>query len=193
LHLFEQKPYLPKLVATLFIAAGTLGGCKEATPVVPAKAPPDAAESTCGDLGVVQGMLSGAINATLDWPDAALLCESMPRPDGEGVRVRLSGDVSGERLAIIIALPGLSAGDTGQDYDSNVTVSVEGSGRFFSTPNLGTCWTTVVTNQPLAGNSGTHNIVGSLSCVGPLGELNGDGFVDIRNFKFSGIANWAAE
>ena len=144
-------------------------------------------------MGLVQGMLSGAINATLDWPDGALLCESMPRPGDEGVRIRLSGEVAGARLAIIVAMPELSAGDTGPEFDSNVTISVEGTGRFFSTPNLDTCWTTVAANEPLGGDPGTHNVVGSLTCVAPLGEINGDGFVDIRNLKFSGIAKWTAE
>ena len=141
----------------------------------------------------MQGMLSGAINTTLDWPDSALLCESMPRPYGEGVRIRLSGDVAGERLAIIIAMPDLDAGETGPEFDSNITISVEGSGRFFSTPNLDTCWTSVAANMPLEGDAGTHTVIGSLTCVGPLGEINGDGFVDIRNFKFSGIAKWTTE
>ena len=180
-------------LATFILATGLLAACKEAPPPVPAEAPPPEVESSCGDKGVVQGMLSGAINATLDWPDSALLCESMPRPDGEGVRIRLSGEVAGERLAIIIAMPDLNAGDTGREFDSNVTISVEGSGRFFSTPNLDTCFTIVAANAPLEDDAGTHNVVGSLSCVGPLGEINGDGFVDIRNLKFSGIAKWTAE
>lgn len=180
-------------LATFILAAGMLAGCKEAPPPVPAEAPPPVVESSCGGKGVVQGMLAGAINATLDWPDSALLCESMPRPDGEGVRIRLSGDVAGERLAIIVAVPELDAGDTGAEFDSNVTVSVEGSGRFFSTPNLDTCFTIVAANEPLEDEPNTHNVVGSLSCVGPLGEINGDGFVDIRNFRFSGIAKWTAE
>lgn len=180
-------------LATLIVALSALIACKEAPPAVPAQAPPPEVQSSCGDKGVVQGMLSGAINATLDWPDSALLCESMPRPDGQGVRIRLSGDVAGERLAIIIAMPELNAGDTGQEFDSNVTISVEGSGRFFSTPNIDTCFTIVAANAPLEDDAGTHNVVGSLSCVGPLGEINGDGFVDIRNLKFSGIAKWTAE
>ena len=147
-------------------------------------------ESTCGELGALQATLSGAIGAELDLPDSELQCESMPRPDGEGVRLRFSGAVGGERIAIIIALPDLGAGETGQEFDSNVTISVEGSGRFFSTPNHNTCWTDIESNTPLTDESGTHNVIGGLSCVGPLGEINGDGFVDIRDLQFSGVAYW---
>jgi len=138
-------------------------------------------------------MLTGAIDVELDWPDNALRCDSMPRPDAQGVRLRFSGLVGDDRLAIIIALPELQADQANGEFDSNVTISVEGSGRFFSTPNLNTCWTVVAGNEPLADPPGAHSVVGTLSCVGPLGEINGDGFVDIRNLRFSGIANWSSQ
>ena len=150
-------------------------------------------ESTCAERGVLQGSLSGAINATLDWSDQALRCESMPRPDAEGVRLRLSGDVAGERVAIIVAMPDLEPGATGTEFSSNVTITVEGSGRFFSTPNLETCWTDVVKNAPLKDMPDTHVVVGSLYCVGPLGEINGDAFVDVRMLRFSSVADWTAK
>ena len=98
--------------------------------------------------------------------------------------------MSGERLAIIIAMPELNAGDIGPEFDSNVTLSVEGSGRFFSTPNLGSCWTEVRTNDAQA--DGTYVVAGALTCVGPLGEFNGDAFVDVSDLQFSGIADWEA-
>jgi hypothetical protein len=117
----------------------------------------------------------------------------MPRPDGKGVRLRLSGQVAGERMALIIAMPELEAGVTGTEFSSNVTITVEGSGRFFSTPNLETCWTDVVKNAPLPQFQGTYTVVGGLYCVGPLGEINGDAFVDVRMLRFSGVANWTAK
>ena len=195
MHLIDWKFYVPKLVATLGVAAGALTACGEGLDRPPEIVPfePEVHVSTCGDKGVLQAMFSGAIVATLDWPDSALRCESMPRPDAAGVRLRFSGDVDGERLAIIIALPNLGAGETGSEFDSNVTISVEGSGRFFSTPNLGTCWSAIAANQPLEDGSGKYNVLGGLSCVGPLGEINGDGFVDIQNLKFSGIADWSTQ
>ena len=173
-----------------------LVACGEAAENVPAQAAaatPEAVASSCAERGALQGMVSGAINAALDWSDSALRCESMPRPDSAGVRLRLSGEAGGERLAFIIALPELHAGESGSEYDSNVTVSVEGSGRFFSTPNLDTCWTNIAANEPLPDRADTYVVVGNLSCIGPLGEINGDGFVDIRNLEFSGIANWNAQ
>lgn len=192
MQFIDSFPAIRILAATVAIASTSLSACGKAPPEASADAPVVVA-STCGGRGIVQAMLRGAIDAELDWPDAALRCASMPRPDAEGIRLRFSGLVGDERLGIIIALPDLQADSRGGEYDSNVTVSVEGSGRFFSTPNLDTCWTVVASNEPLADQSGTHAIVGSLSCVGPLGEVNGDGFIDIRHFRFSGIADWSSQ
>ena len=104
--------------------------------------------------------------------------------------MRFSGDVGGERLAIIIAIPELVAGATGSEYDSIITLTVDGSGRFFSTPNLGACWTDISANEALA--DGAYLVTGALTCVGPLGEFNGDAFVEVGGLRFSGVADWEA-
>jgi len=196
LHFDSNKTRLRLTVTGLLLLLGPFAACQDA----PSEARDDAApatgatiEPTCGGLGVLQGTLSGAINARLDWPDDALRCESMPRPDAEGVRLRFSGQVAGERVALIIAMPALEAGVTGTEFSSNVTITVEGSGRFFSTPNLETCWADVAKNEPHRDLQGTYIVVGDLYCVGPLGEINGDAFVDVRMLRFSGVANWTAK
>ena len=196
MHFDSNKTRLRLTVTGLLLLLGPFAACQDA----PSEAHDDAApatdatiEPTCGGLGVLQGTLSGAINARLDWPDDALRCESMPRPDAEGVRLRLSGDVAGERVAIIIAMPGLEPGATRTELSSNVTITVEGSGRFFSTPNLETCWTDVVKNEPLQDMPDMYVVMGDLYCVGPLGEINGDAFVDVRMLRFSSVANWSVK
>ena len=175
----------------LFVAL-TLSACAEepAPPAEPASGP---AASTCGDHGYLQAELSGALSASVDWTDATLRCESMLRPDDRGVRLRFSGDVGGKRLAIIIAIPDLEAGMAGTDIDAVVTVTVEGSGRFFTTPNLGACWADIDVNEPEPQQPGVHTVAGVLACVGPLGEFNGDAFVELRKLRFSGIASWGRQ
>ncbi len=171
-----------------------LAGCAEDAPApAPAEPEPEPVASTCGDAGYLRGALSGALTAELDWPDAALRCESMRRPDDRGVRLRLSGEVGNERLVFIIAIPELEADETGTEFDSVVTITVDGSGRFFSTANLGACWTDIAQNEPLGSDDGRRIVSGNLTCVGPLGEFNGDAYVDVRDLAFSGIADWSAE
>ena len=171
----------------LFVAI-LLAGCGQQEAHPPATLVTKA--SSCGDDGHLRGQLSGALTADIAWQDHEVLCESMPRPDDKGVRLRFSGDISGERLAIIIAMPGLEAGMTGPDIDAVVTITVEGSGRFFSTPSLGVCWTDVSRNAPLEERAATYIVAGRLTCVAPLGEFNGDAFVELRDLSFSGIAAW---
>lgn len=178
------------------LAAAALVACQEAPPETPRQvAPPEPGpvESTCAGRGELSASLSGAIHVNLSWPDTALQCESMQRPDARGVRLRFSGDVHDERLAIIVALPDLEAGATGAAFNAIVTITVEGSGRFFSTPSLGTCWATISSHEVLPDQSGRYNIVGDLSCVAPLGEFNGGAFVDVSNLHFSGIADWSTQ
>ena len=175
-----------------FVALALVGCAEDEPAPAPVGPEPEVAASTCGDAGYLRATLSGALTAELDWPDAALRCESMRRPDDRGVRLRLSGEVGNERLAFIIAVPELEADETGTEFDSVVTITVAGSGRFFSTANLGACWTDIEKNTPLDDTDGPRIVAGSVTCVGPLGEFNGDAYVDVRSLVFSGIADWNA-
>ena len=172
------------LFVAIILAGCGLDGAQSPDPPAEAKA------SSCGSAGYLEGRLSGALTADIAWQDHEMTCESMPRPDDKGVRLRFSGDISGERLAIIIAVPGLEAGMTGPDIDAIVTITVEGSGRFFSTSSLGACWVDVSLNAPAEEPAGTHIVAGRVACVAPLGEFNGDAFVELRDMRFSGIAEW---
>ena len=44
----------------------------------------------------------------------------------------------------------------------------------------------------LAETASTHRVSGVLNCVGPLGEFNGDAYVDLQGLEFSGVADWNA-
>lgn len=150
-------------------------------------------ESACGDSGALRTTLFGGIEADIQWSASDMECDSMLRPDGDGLRMRFAGEVSGETLAIIIAMPALQADEVGLEIPSNVTVTVEGSGRFFSTPNLDACWTEIASQTRLPGQEDARTIAGTLYCVAPLGEINGDAAVTIPTLEFSSIANWRSK
>ncbi|NQV85987.1 MAG: hypothetical protein HQ492_02810, partial [Woeseiaceae bacterium] len=109
------------------------------------------------------------------------------------IRLRFAGDVAGEHLAIIIAIPALKPDQVGVEMPSNVTASVEGTGRFFSTPNLDSCWTEVHSQARLAEKADTRVIEGTLFCIAALGEINGDAAVSIPKLTFSTIVDWSAK
>lgn len=135
--------------------------------------------------------LSGGISVDVEWSSETLRCESMARPNGAGIRLRFTGAVADEQLAFIIALPDLRPGQSGKEFASNVTVTVEGSGRFFSSPNMESCWTDVVSDKQPAADEDRYTLTGMLYCVSPLGEFNGDAAVSVAELSFANIVNWS--
>lgn len=115
----------------------------------------------------------------------------MLRPDNEGARLRFAGEVSGEQLAIIIALPTLQRATAGNELQSNVTLTVEGSGRFFSTANLDTCWTDIESQVADADDENMFVVTGTLYCVAALGEVNGESAISIPEMTFTTYIEWA--
>lgn len=174
------------LIPVLLLACGQAAKVEPETTTGPT-------ESRCGADGFLRASFVRGIEATVDWSGDELSCDSMPRPNDAGVRLRFSGNVANEWLAIIIALPGLVRGEVGKELPSNITVTVEGSGRFFSTPNLNSCWTDISEQERLSDNAERYTLTGTLYCVAPLGELNGKAAVTISEFSFSSVVDWSAK
>ena len=188
-----QEAFEKRLFARIFHIAGLLalaplGACEPAVVETPPSLP--TVENTCGEASALEAALYGGIETTLDWTGSEMACESMSRPNGEGIRLRISGDVAGQTLAFIIALPELRPGDQVAESPTNITASVEGSGRFFSTPDLDSCWTDIHSQVQLPDTDSVYIMTGSLFCIAPLGELNGDSAITIPKLTFTTIVNW---
>jgi uncharacterized membrane protein (UPF0127 family) len=190
LHQSEKKSVSAQKLPLLgLLLCSALGACEPSAVKQPAP-PPVLGDSGCGENGALQTALFGALETTVNWSGSEMQCESMQRPDGEGIRMRFTGDVAGERLAIIIAVPDLQAGEPAAELPSNVTLTVEGSGRFYNTPNLDACWTDVSSQSAIQGARGSYAVLGTLYCVSPLGQVNGDAAVSIPELSFSTIVKW---
>ena len=181
------------------IAAGAallaaLGACQEpADTPHPPSSEQLVAEPACGSASYLRGELYGSIERQIRWSADALRCESMLRPNGKGIRLRFTGEAAGNQLAIILALPELERGATGKESPTVITLTVEGSGRFFSTPTAESCWTDVAAQDPLVGdNPDRYTLSGTLYCVAPLGEINGDAAISIPELAFRGVIDWGA-
>ena len=190
-----HKKYLPAqfapAVSLLFlgsVAASLPSVAEEIEAPQTLKASPKT--SGCGENGALDAALFGSLETSVSWSGSDLICENMLRPDGQGVRLRFTGDVEGGRLDLIIALPDLKRGAAGKELPSKVTVTVEGSGRFFSTPNFDSCWTDIASQTPPTGSDEVIPISGTLYCVASLGEINGDAAVSIPELTFSTIVKW---
>jgi len=151
---------------------------------------PEVDDSSCGENGMLATRLFGGITADIEWSADSVRCESMSHPNSAGIRLSFTGAVGNEQLAFIIALPDLNPGQSGKEFASNVTLTVEGSGRFFSNPNMDSCWTDVTSVEQPAADGGRYTVTGTLYCVTPLGELNGDTAVSITELSFASIVDW---
>lgn len=164
----------------------SLSACGEPEPAIVAKT------LTCGHDGALVAEIYGGVRASIAWDAAALECEGMPRPDGEGARLRFAGMTDGERqLAFILGLPDLVAGETATELPTNVTLIEEGTGRFFGTRDTANCWTDIdVHEQIQAAESMAYRIRGILYCVAPLAELNGNSSISFADLKFTDRLDW---
>jgi len=150
------------------------------------------ADSNCGDTSALAAELYGSIERTLSWSAADMRCESMRRPDGDGIRLRFTGKAAERQLAIILALPGLEPGSTGKEFPTVATLTVEGSGRFFSTPNLDSCWSDISAHDVIDEVERRYEVAGTLYCVAPLGEVNGEAAISIPKLEFRSVIDWGA-
>ena len=152
---------------------------------MPAAPPP--AEG-CGDDGYLRASLYGALDGDIVWTDDGLDCEGMRRPNDAGARLRFAGPLGDTRLAIIVAIPALSPGEVITELASNVTLIEEGDGRFFSTAGNEICWTDIIGQEPMA--DAVHQVEGTLYCISPIPEVNGEASVSIDELNFSGRIDW---
>jgi hypothetical protein len=174
-------------IGAVFVLATMLAAA--AQPEIEAPVTPN-----CGESGYLSGRLYGAISATLDWTAETLQCEGMPRPGGKGARLRFAGYIGADarQVAIIIAIPELSRDSPGTEYASNVTVIEVGHGRFFNTIDLSNCLTDITAMTVVDTDDDRYTVSGSVYCVAPLAEVNGNSSVTIGELRFTGLIDWSA-
>lgn len=175
--------------------AALLTACEPATDSAHIEiSPKEAAVLLCGNEGHLSTELYGAIAAQLNWDKDQLECAGMPRPNGRGARLRFAGKaVDGDvRLVFIIAIPDMTRESAGFEFDSNVTLIEEDSSRFFSTPDLGSCLTSITSMTALDELDKRYSVAGILNCMSPLPEVNGTSSVSIPELRFSGLLDWGA-
>jgi len=195
LHLFRKFMW-PRLVrrprtALYLILLGLAAGC-EADPVSKVST-----SASCVSDGELAAEVFGAIETSLEWRDDELECDGMPRPHGQGARLRFAGPAlsNGEmlNLAFIIALPDLEQGRSADEIPAGVTLIEETEGHFFSTPEPSTCWADIEHQVPLDDSPDAipeYRIKGLLYCLSPLAEVNGNRSVSFTDLRFSGRLDW---
>jgi hypothetical protein len=187
--------HLASRFGLLLSVGASFAGCQAATePDSAATAVEEETALKCGNDGQLRADLYGAIAAHIEWDTSALECDGMPRPEGNGVRLRFAGnlDRDARSIAIIIAVPDLDRDAIGDEFRSNVTLIEEDNARFFSTPDLDNCLTDITVLDALDDSGDRFSIDGMLYCVNPLPEVNGSSSVSIPELHFSGLIDWSS-
>lgn len=188
----DGSPRTSRATVLYLILLVLASGCERDTPA------PAATSTECIDGGALTARVYGAIEATLDWRGGELECDGMPRPFGEGARLRFAGPATAQGepldLAFIIALPELRQGEAARELAAGVTLIEESTARFFRTPEPSTCWADIDHQRPLesenAQDDPEYRIRGLLYCVSPLAEVNGNRSVTLTDVEFAGRLNW---
>ena len=157
--------------------------------------PPAPKPVACSADGRLSASLYGALEGEVNWQADAMSCEGMPRPGGEGARLRFAGTAgdSGLALAFIVAIPKLKPDAGGTELPTRLTIIEEGKGRFFSSVDLDNCWTDIASQLPGGEDEHANIVAGKVFCIAPLAEVNGDTSVSIEHFEFAGIVNWGPQ
>ncbi len=170
-----------------------ISACKQPENAAPqAPEPGVTAPPGCGAAGFLKARVYGAISATLDWSGDDLKCEGMPRPEGRGARLLFTGSVGDRSIVIIVAMPELTRASADAELASNITFIEEGGSRFFSTADLDVCITQIGSTEALDDSGDRYSVSGSVYCVSPLAEVNGDSSISLSELSFSGLLDWNA-
>jgi hypothetical protein len=140
--------------------------------------------------GYLRGRLYGSVEKSLDWQGAAMLCDGMPRPEGEGFRLVFAEHSNPDQpgLVLVIGLADAVLGDSRKELEANVTVIDQNNGQFYSTQDEPRCWTQFSQQLQLRGTSTeTWRVDGELYCASALAALTGTGSVTLDDITFSGV------
>jgi hypothetical protein len=154
----------------------------------------DAAGQDCGEDSRLGTRLYGAIDQLLDWSPDALQCESMGRPHGKGIRLRFTGPAADAEasLTVIIALPNLKAGESRKELAANLTVIEDSTGRFYGSKSTNSCWADIE-QESLSLDSTMYRVSGTVYCINPLAQVNGQGSVRFEEIEFRAAADWSPD
>ena len=147
--------------------------------------------------GQLQAELRGALAADLDWHNAEMQCEGGLRPEGDGVRVAIAGPLPADastgtpartlRIIFGIGLQDSAAGEA-LALPTNLTIIVEGEGRFFATRGDDKCAVELLRRTSLPEQAAYLERVEARGyCLGPASDITGDTRVLVPTFSFTAL------
>lgn len=181
-------PGLRAFTKAAMIACTACGGAGEpAAGDVAATAGPVCAEAA---EGLLQARLQGAIDGEIDWSAGGGHCLGGVRPDGSGLRMVFKGaGPTGEPLLIVIGAGPVTPGTSARNVPANVTIVVEGSGRFYATQGDDKCALDTLEQESVDGEPGLLRVKGRGYCVQPARAVGGDDSVLVSRFDLLALVH----
>lgn len=185
-------------LAAVAIAAGILFRDLSTEPalavVPPAASTPVRSDAPGGCLptgdGFFRARLDGALEMQLDWADAQLECEGMPRPDRNGIRLSFRRErEGGGPLLIVLGIAGLSESTSGRALPANVTIIEESTNRVFGTLGDEKCTVDELRQEllsPWRPEKRVYRVIGRGFCIEPALAVGGERTVLMSTFDFAG-------
>ena len=139
--------------------------------------------------GYLRGELYGSVRQTLNWLGAAMACDGMAKPAGNGIRLAFREHADPDRpgLIFVIGINGTKPGQTFDELTANVTLNDQPGGRFFGTQGQRHCWVSMTELVKLTNTmDDSWRLNGLLYCTGGLPAATGSGSVTLGELEFSG-------
>jgi hypothetical protein len=147
--------------------------------------------------GYFRARISGSIQSEINWDNDGTECTGATRPSG-GVRVRFSHEFGkpGEQLVFLFGIPSLREGQPGRNLPVNLTVILQGEGKFFGTAGDDKCAIDELRQESIIGvphRNRSYRIIARGFCIQPAPAIRGKGSVLLTRFDFSGRVDFNEE
>jgi len=184
------------LVLLLAEAAASPAAPLAASPANPGLAaavpPPPPEPTSClptGD-GYLHARLAGALDATIDWPNAGTVCQGEPKIEPDGVRMSFKRARGGKpSLLFLFGITGVREGAAAHNSGVNLTLIVQGTPRIYGTLGDSRCTVDSLAQTPLK-TAHTFRVEARGFCTQPAHAVHGDGDVLVSTFEFAGRVNY---
>jgi hypothetical protein len=169
------------LLAVFFVRALT-----PATAAFGATPTPAAISCLESDDGYLHAKLAGAIETTIDWPNAGTRCQGESRSEPAGVRLSFQRPGTQPDLLFVFGLTGIARGVPAHAVATNLTIIVQGTPKIYGTQGDSRCTIDSLTQSP-AKAQGVYRIEARGFCIQPAHAIRGNGAVLMSTFEFAGV------
>jgi hypothetical protein len=197
-HSRSARGNMAEMIPVIFSRAGALVAalvavCLTARAGDPPPAPAAAAKSdnclASGD-GYLRAHVAGAINATIDWPNAGTRCQGESKNQPPGVRLSFQRAHGGRPdLLFVFGLTGVTQGKPARATGANLTIIQQGTTHIFGTLGDSRCTVDSLTQTPLDGVL-SYRIEARGFCTQPAHAVRGNGDVLVSTFEFAGPVDY---